>query len=65
MKEVKENTWFGRSLQNYCSMHPKANGAKTLTQARDMAFGKKTKNYGCRCLQSSCKRSSGKGGDSC
>lgn len=37
------NTWAGRSLENYLKMHPKAKGAKTLTEARLKAFGPKPK----------------------
>ena len=37
-------TWAGRSLENYISMHPKAKGARTLTEARKMAFGHKKGN---------------------
>lgn len=55
--KVVESTWNGRSLANYISMHPKAAGAKTLTQARALAFGAKKKNYGCKCGQTGCKRS--------
>lgn len=36
--------WLGRNLDNYISMHPKAAGAKTLTQARKLAFGTKKGN---------------------
>jgi len=34
-------SWAGRSLENYISLHPKAKGAKTLTEARKLAFGYK------------------------
>lgn len=59
-----EYHWFGRNLESYISMHPKARGAKTLTQARQMAFGFKKKNYGCKCRQPSCRRVNG-GGSNC
>lgn len=39
--------WNGRSLTNYIAMHPKAKGAKTLTEARKMVFGVKQKRYTC------------------
>lgn len=52
--EVKESKWFGRSLDNYKSMHEKAardkevwkqfSEAKTLTQARKILYGYKKKN---------------------
>lgn len=38
-----ESNWLGRSLSNYIAMHPKARGARTLTEARILAFGKKPK----------------------
>lgn len=43
--KTKESTWLGRSLTNYVAMHPKAKGAKTLTEARKLAFGSKNKKY--------------------
>jgi len=33
-------------LENYIRMHPKAAGARTLTQARIMAFGRKQSQHG-------------------
>ena len=42
-----EWNWLGRSLENYKSMHPKAAGAKTLTEARKLAFGNKPKRFSC------------------
>lgn len=60
-----EIKWFGRSLDNYINMHPKAKGATTLTEARALAFGKKHKRLDCRCGQSGCKRQSGRGGSNC
>lgn len=60
-----ETTWGGRSLTNYISQHPKARGAKSLTEARRKAFGEKQKNFGCKCKQAACKRSGGKSGSNC
>lgn len=61
MKQV-ENNWEGRSLANYISIHPKAAGATTLTRARIMAFGAKTKRVrSCPCGQDRCRRYSGGG----
>ena len=34
------------SLENYIRQHPKAAGARTLTQARIMAFGRKVSQHG-------------------
>jgi hypothetical protein len=60
-----EGHWAGRSLSNYIDMHPKAKGARTLTQARIMAFGPKTKRVGsCPCGNAGCKRYAGGGGGS-
>jgi hypothetical protein len=57
-----EGHWAGRSLSNYIDMHPKAKGARTLTQARILAFGPKTKRVGsCSCGNTACKRYSGGG----
>lgn len=39
--------WYGRSLENYKRLHPKASGAKTLTEARRLAFGPKQKRFTC------------------
>lgn len=50
------STWHGRSLENYISLHPKAKGATTFTQAKKMAFGEKQKKTGCKCRQNSCRR---------
>lgn len=36
--------WYGRSLENYKAIHPKAKVAKTLTEARKLAFGMKKGN---------------------
>jgi hypothetical protein len=41
-KQKPEYSWLGRSLANYVSMHPKAKGARTLTEARKLAFGTKS-----------------------
>lgn len=57
--------WLGRNLEAYVATHPKAKGAKTLTQARRMAFGAKQKNCVCRCLQKGCKRLAGNKTDHC
>lgn len=35
-----------RSLENYIKQHPKAKGARTLTEARRMAFGSKKSMHG-------------------
>ncbi len=53
------NTWSGRSLTNYIINNPKAKGAKTLTEARRLAFGAKPKSFSCKCGQHSCKRDNG------
>lgn len=42
-----EWNWIGRSLENYKQMHPKAANARTLTEARRLAFGAKSKSYTC------------------
>lgn len=49
-----EYNWLGRSLENYKAMHTKTaenkgvgaafRAAKTLTEAKKLAFGYKTKN---------------------
>lgn len=51
--------WLGRSLANYIDMHPQAKGAKTLTEARRLAFGNKGKSFVCKCGQDKCKRRGG------
>jgi hypothetical protein len=61
----QENKWAGRSLSAYLSMHPKSEGAKTLTEARRKAFGMKKKTLECRCRQANCRRKSGYGGSNC
>lgn len=45
MSELKQNqsNWLGRSLENYIKQHPKAKGARSLTEAKAMAFGNKSK----------------------
>jgi hypothetical protein len=51
------STWFGRSLENYVQQHPKAQGARTLTEARTLAFGERESRVGtCNCKQNSCTR---------
>lgn len=35
-----------RNLQNYIKLHPKATGARTLTEARKLAFGTKRSLHG-------------------
>jgi hypothetical protein len=65
MWKKSESTWLGRSLANYIALNPKAKGAKTLTEARKMAFGAKQKNHGCRCGQRDCKRLKGDKSDHC
>lgn len=51
------STWFGRNLDNYVAQHPKAQGAKSLTEARVMAFGERESKVGvCNCGQNSCIR---------
>jgi len=52
-------TWIGRSLANYIALHPKAKDAKSLTEARRLAFGAKPKTFTCKCGQSTCKRDGG------
>lgn len=52
----QEWQWLGRSLVNYISMHPKAKGASTLTEARRLAFGNKPKSNMCKCGQLNCRR---------
>lgn len=54
-----EYQWLGRSLDNYISQNPKAKGAKSLTEARKLAFGAKPKTFTCKCGQMSCKRANG------
>lgn len=45
--EKKSKGWLGRSLENYQDMHkgkyPEVMKAKTLTEARKICFGVKTK----------------------
>ncbi len=53
-------TWVGRSLVNYFAQNPKAAGAKTLTEARRLAFGHKMKSFACKCGQMKCARDGGK-----
>lgn len=80
MGKNEENThrpewrWNGRSLENYKAMHrnavPKNReieflAARSLTQARKIAFGVKQKSTSCRCGQASCRRRDGKSGSSC
>lgn len=55
------STWSGRSLDNYKAMHrkhkPEVMSARSLTEARAIVFGQKTKKVGiCGCKQSSCGR---------
>lgn len=52
--------WAGRNLSNYIANHPKAKGAKNLTEARALAFGQKAKSYSCKCGLRDCARSKGK-----
>lgn len=65
IKDRHEIKWLGRSLKNYIILHPKAEGARTLTEARRKAFGNKTKTLACRCGQDKCRRKTGYGRDSC
>ncbi len=65
MNSEHNYNWLGRSLSNYVATNPKAKGAKNLTQARALAFGKKTKNYSCRCGNLTCGRANGSSSDSC
>ena len=51
--------WMGRSLTNYVAIHPKAKGARTLTEARKLAFGNKPKQY--RCCRGGCYQCGGHG----
>jgi hypothetical protein len=60
-----EGEWLGRSLKNYVEQHPKAKGAKTLTEARKLAFGSKPKTNTCKCGQLKCVRSDGKSSSHC
>ncbi len=53
-------TWVGRNLANYISQNAKAKGAKTLTEARKLAFGEKPKSNACKCGQQKCARDGGK-----
>jgi hypothetical protein len=56
------STWTGRSLDNYIAMHPKAAGARSLTEARQKAFGEKQPKVGvCQCGQPGCQRYRGGG----
>lgn len=55
------STWTGRSLDNYKAMHrkncPDVMSARSLTEARSIVFGAKTKKVGvCGCKQSTCGR---------
>lgn len=55
------STWCGRSLDNYKAMHrastPEVMSARSLTEARRIVFGEKTKKVGvCGCKQNSCGR---------
>lgn len=51
------STWCGRSLESYIALFPKAAGARTLTEARQLAHGEKHKKVGeCPCKQSTCNR---------
>jgi hypothetical protein len=60
------STWHGRSLEGYIAIHPKAAGARTLTQARIMAFGEKESRVGvCNCQQNTCQRYNGKTKSNC
>lgn len=41
-----ENQKKFRSLKNYIEQHPIAKGARTLTEARKLAFGNKRSQHG-------------------
>jgi hypothetical protein len=42
---MQKNDKF-RNLANYIRQHPKASGARTLTEARRLAFGSKKSQHG-------------------
>lgn len=56
-----KSSWIGRSLENYKAMHrqhtPEVDRARSLTEARRIAFGEKVKKVGvCGCKQPGCER---------
>lgn len=44
-KNMPKNDTF-RNLANYIKQHPKATGARSLTEARKLAFGMKKSQHG-------------------